>query len=73
MLKLAEDDQTVSYLRNAPREIQELARRSTPLPGEVFEVAQKIAMGKWPDLIEPEFTERCAKIFPLIRTSIQLV
>src|SRR5437762_5336424 len=44
--ELARDDDSVAYLRDAPAEVQAIAKRSATLPAEVFEVAHKMARSK---------------------------
>jgi len=48
LLKLAMKDPTIAYLREAPQNIKDLARKSKKLPGEIFEVAYRRVTGKWP-------------------------
>jgi hypothetical protein len=56
LLDIAEEDETVDYLRDAAPEIVELAAKSKPLPREIYEVAHKLARGEWPENdIEPIF------------------
>jgi len=54
-LELASADKTINLFRDAPPEVQEIAKRSKALPGEIFEVAHKMATGQWPKEIEPDF------------------
>lgn len=56
--RLAERDPTVAYLREAPAAIRAKARRSKPLPREVYEVAYRVVHGDWPEEIEPDFRPR---------------
>jgi nitrogen fixation protein FixH len=56
LLEIAKEDQTVANLREAPKEIQDRAAHSKPLPNEIFEVAHKLARGQWPQDIDPAFT-----------------
>jgi hypothetical protein len=55
ILEIAAEDETVAYLREAPREIQKMAKECKPLPNEIYEVAHKLARGQWPSDIEPLF------------------
>ena len=55
LLQIAAEDGTVAYLREAPKEIQDRAAISKPLPKEIYEVAHKIARGEWPTEIDPSF------------------
>lgn len=48
VLRLAEKDESIAYLRDAPGEIKKLAARSKTLPREIFEVAYRRATGGWP-------------------------
>ncbi len=48
LLKLADSDESIAYLREAPDAIKELARNSKVLPREIYEVAHKHATGEWP-------------------------
>lgn len=48
VLRLAEKDESIAYLREAPGEIKKLASRSKKLPGEIFEIAYRHATGGWP-------------------------
>ena len=52
---LARRDESIAYLREAPADVQAIAKRSTPLPKEVFEVAHKMVTGEWPDEFELDF------------------
>jgi hypothetical protein len=55
LLDLADEDETIAYLREAPQEIQDRAAACKELPGEIYEVAHKLARGEWPDDIDPAF------------------
>lgn len=46
--KLAQEDETIAFLREAPDEIQVRARLAKKLPGELYEIAHKQARGEWP-------------------------
>jgi hypothetical protein len=48
VLECAAEDETLAYLREAPEEIQQKARDAKDLPLEIYEVAHKMALGKWP-------------------------
>ena len=61
LAKLAAKDNSVAYLREAPAEVQAIAKRSTPLPREIFEVAHKMATGKWPAEFELDFRPKDAR------------
>ena len=52
----AAKDKTLAYLRAAPQEIQDIARRAIPLPGEIYEIAYKKVHGQWPEdwVVTPE-------------------
>ena len=39
----------IKRYREAPPEIQKLAKGASRLPGEIFEIAHKMARGKWPE------------------------
>ncbi len=52
LLALAAQDESVSYLQQAPDEIFERMKRSKPFPVEWFEVAHKKARGDWPETAE---------------------
>jgi len=41
VLEIAAEDETVAYLREAPRGIQKMATQCKPLPNEIYEVAGK--------------------------------
>ena len=56
ILKLAEADETIAFLREAPARIQKLARSAKALPLEVYEVAHKMATGRWPKYLTIEVT-----------------
>lgn len=45
----AEKDATLAVLREAPKEIQEMARTAKKLPREIYEVAHKMVHGEWPE------------------------
>jgi hypothetical protein len=49
LCELAEEDETIAYLREAPPEIQAMEATATPLLKELFEIAHKKARGEWPD------------------------
>jgi hypothetical protein len=55
VLAIAHADKTVAYLREAPADIQKLRDSAKCLPGEIYEVAHKMARGQWPDEIDPGF------------------
>ena len=44
----AAKDERLAYLREAPQDIQALKQIATRLPREVFEIAYKMAHGRWP-------------------------
>lgn len=56
LCRLAAQDRTVGYLREAPAEIQNLARKAKVLPLEVYEVAHKMATGQWPEDLKVDVT-----------------
>jgi hypothetical protein len=43
------NDGSLAVHRDAPKEIQEMFETAKDLPGEIFEVAYKMAHGKWPE------------------------
>jgi hypothetical protein len=45
----AESDPTVRVFEDAPAEVHAMAKKSKKLPGEIFEVAHRKAMGRWPE------------------------
>jgi len=49
LLEEAHEDPTLQYLREAPKQIQELAMRSKRLPRELYEIAHRRARGCWPE------------------------
>lgn len=51
--RLAARDPSVAYLRDAPPEVQERARSSSPLPREINEVAYRMARGDGPGTSRP--------------------
>jgi len=55
LLEIAGEDGTVAYLREAPKEIQQMLGNGKPLPKEIYEVAHKLARGEWPQDIDPAF------------------
>lgn len=55
LLAMAREDETIGLHREAPPEIKAIAAKSTILPGEIFEVAYKMATGRWPKEISPDF------------------
>lgn len=50
---LAAEDDTIACFREAPAKIQRMAAQAKPLPGEIYEVAHKMATGEWPEGWEP--------------------
>jgi hypothetical protein len=56
LLHLAEEDETIAYLREAPAEVQDLAADANVLPLEIFEVAHKMATGTWPSYLKVDVT-----------------
>ncbi len=52
IIALAEDMGDIAVLRNAPENIQEMARRAKELPEEICEIARKKLYGKWPDYVK---------------------
>ena len=57
-LAAAEADETLAYLREAPPEVQAIARGSTPMPEELFEIAHKKVHGTWPEELSFDATPR---------------
>lgn len=55
IMQAASEDPSLDILRDAPAEIRQLAKRSKPLPREVYEVAYKMVSGQWPDEMEVHF------------------
>ena len=53
---LAASDSSIAYLREAPAEIRKLARRAKKLPGEIHEIAHRMARGSWPRDIRVDVT-----------------
>jgi hypothetical protein len=42
-------DSSLAVYRDAPPEIQKMAKKAKQLPGEIFEVAHKMVHGDWPE------------------------
>jgi len=59
--QLAAEDESVAVFREAPTEIQRKAHNAEKLPGEIFEIAHKMATGGWPDDWEPPTPTRSKK------------
>ncbi|HLL89737.1 MAG TPA: hypothetical protein VK324_10555 [Tepidisphaeraceae bacterium] len=57
VLANATEDESLAYLREAPEEVQAIARQAQTLPAEIYEVAHKVATGEWPD-------ELCVSVEP---------
>ncbi len=49
----AAQDPTLAVFREAPPEVQVLADSAKRLPKEVFDIAHKVAIGKWPQELPP--------------------
>jgi hypothetical protein len=47
--QIAHDDPSVAFLRDAPTEIQEMAKTAPLLPKELYEIAHRRVRGTWPD------------------------
>lgn len=56
IIKMATEDSSLAYLREAGNDVKALAAKSKPLPAEIYEVAHRIARGTWPNEIDPGFT-----------------
>jgi hypothetical protein len=56
--QLVAEDPTIALLRDAPDDIQDMARRATSARREVYEIAFKMAHDQWPDDLEPDITPR---------------
>src|SRR3982751_5626770 len=56
--RVAKADRTVALHRDAPKDIQRLAKRAKPLPREIYEVAHRMVHNEWPTYIEPNFQAR---------------
>jgi hypothetical protein len=48
ILDEAAKDESLAYLREAPREIRKIYKTAQALPGEIYEVAHKMVHGRWP-------------------------
>ncbi len=57
----AEQDETLSYLREAPPEIQHLYSTAQKLPKETYEIAHKMVYGDWPSYLNLEDTDQAKK------------
>lgn len=51
VMTLAHEDPTVNCFREAPADIQEMAKHAKKLPGELYEIAHLKARGDWPDTL----------------------
>lgn len=49
--EVADGDSRVSLLHEAPKDIQQLAKKAKPLPLEIYDIAHKMVTGEWPDYI----------------------
>jgi hypothetical protein len=54
--ELAATDETISYLRPAPPEIQKMFAQARVLPKELSEISHKMAFGEWPEYLRADFT-----------------
>jgi hypothetical protein len=54
VLLIAHDEPSVAFLREAPKNIQRLAKSAEPLPRELYEIAHRRVRGEWPDDIAVE-------------------
>jgi hypothetical protein len=54
----AVQDHTLAVLREAPKEIQDMLNTAKLLPKEAFEIAHKMARGKWPQDFPANFTPK---------------
>lgn len=60
----AAKDASLAVYRDAPREIQQMAKKAKKLPLEIFEVAHKMVHGEWPvDWNPPEPKKENAEMF----------
>lgn len=48
VIRLAERNESIAYLREAPTDVQALFQKAKPLPREIYEIAYKKAHGEWP-------------------------
>jgi predicted RNase H-like HicB family nuclease len=48
LLQLARQEGDIQVLREAPPQIQRLAEKADPLPGEILDIAHKMVHGQWP-------------------------
>jgi hypothetical protein len=51
---LAAGDSTIRLRREAPPDVQEMARRAKPLPREIYEIAHKMVHGQWPEYLHTD-------------------
>ena len=58
VVSLANEDPTIEPFRGAPARIRKMAERAAPLPGEIFEIAHKMATGEWPREWDPPAQRR---------------
>ena len=61
LLAEAQDDPTIAVLRDAPANVQKLAKKARKLPGELFEIAHKKATGHWPKDLNIDVTSDSPK------------
>ena len=53
---LAETDNAIAVMREAPAEVQALAQTAARLPGEIYEIAHKMVSGEWPADLKTDVT-----------------
>jgi hypothetical protein len=63
VLLIAHDDPTIAYLREAPKEIQKLAKKAKPLPREIYEIAHRKVRGQWPSEIPVDISPDSSEAF----------
>lgn len=49
VIELAKKQPDIQVLRDAPEEIQQIAKNAMRLPDEIFEIAHKKLYGEWPE------------------------
>ena len=55
---IAKNDSSIDFLRQAPQDIQEIAKRAKNLPKELAEIAYKRITGDWPEDTKVEVTTK---------------
>ena len=59
----AHDDPTLASLREAPEEIQKIAKDAKLLPRELYEIAYRRVRGSWPDDMQVEVRPKTGTAF----------